>query len=232
MDQTVIDDSQFFYKLDLTEGEKTASDNLGSGISLTIDGTQNLALIISSSPFLIYFLGFINFLNICSIYVLLDMTLPYELYFYLKTIFNFINKDIFSVVGLTINIPHYSKELVTSERARYFSVSSDVISSYYSLFLLILVNYLLVFIFHLIVTKVNKTSMVGKFISNNKWVLLCSQLVNSLIPVVLPWSFVQLQPGFSNIYAKANFAIYCFLFFAALTFLFLYLLNHAKAHKQ
>ena len=71
-------------ELDMSEGERKNTETVGSGLSSTRTVVDTVIIVVLSNPFTFYFISFINFFNICSHYVLLNMPIPTHLYKYLS----------------------------------------------------------------------------------------------------------------------------------------------------
>jgi len=62
-----------------------------------------------STPLTFYFLGFLNYFNLCSQYILLNQIIPDQVYYYLNQIYQNLNTNFFSILGLNLNVPKMSK---------------------------------------------------------------------------------------------------------------------------
>jgi hypothetical protein len=62
--------------------------------------TSSIISIGTSLPFLIYFLGFINYFTIHSLYVLLNFAIPEQLFLQLSTIYNGVNQNLLQFFGI------------------------------------------------------------------------------------------------------------------------------------
>ena len=91
-------------------------------------------------PLSIYFLGFLNYFTMCSLYVLLNFKIPEHIFTYLALIYEQINSDILSLFGISVNVPAFSEERVSSPRAINFGVSTDIASSNSMAFLFLIGN--------------------------------------------------------------------------------------------
>ena len=60
---------------------------------------QNITLFILSTPLAIYFIGFINFFTLSSLYILLNFPIPKYVYTYLNVIFSSINSNFLRLLG-------------------------------------------------------------------------------------------------------------------------------------
>lgn len=74
--------------LEKSEGEEIATVKLNSSLNFASGLTNSMATVASSVPFSIFFLGFLNYFTMCSLYVLLNFPLPETLYRYLSLVYN------------------------------------------------------------------------------------------------------------------------------------------------
>lgn len=61
---------------------------------------------------MIYFLGFINYFTLNSLYVLLNFKIPEHVFKHLEGVQNEINSDLLSLTGTTFSFPQVSGEKV------------------------------------------------------------------------------------------------------------------------
>lgn len=64
---------------------------INSTLSTSSEATSMVASIASSLPIGIYFLSFINYFSLCSLYVLLNFPIPKQVYQYLATVYEQLN---------------------------------------------------------------------------------------------------------------------------------------------
>lgn len=101
-----------------------ATVKLNSSLNLASGLTNTMSTVASSVPFSIFFLGFLNYFTMCSLYVLLNFPLPETLYRYLSLVYNEINTNLFAVVGIDFKIPPLSVDKKSRpDRARFFGIS-------------------------------------------------------------------------------------------------------------
>ena len=72
---------------------------INSSLTVTSQITNSVATVTSSLPFLIYFLGFLNYFTMSSLYVLLHFRIPEQLYRYLAFIYHELNRSILELFG-------------------------------------------------------------------------------------------------------------------------------------
>ena len=70
--------------------------------------------LVSSLPVSIYFLGFLNYLSICSLYVLLNFKIPVQVYDYFASVYEQLNSSILSLFGIEVKLAPFSDEKVNS----------------------------------------------------------------------------------------------------------------------
>ena len=76
----IIDETEFYMPLILTEFEEVTINAVNDSLIITSDATTTISNIVASIPFTVYFLGFLNYFVLCSIYVLLNFEIPKHLY--------------------------------------------------------------------------------------------------------------------------------------------------------
>jgi len=78
-------------------------------VSSTIDTTAQLVgkafLILQIAPLAWLFLQFINYWNVCSFYLLINITKPSYLNEFLSKVYNAINASVFQQLGINLQIP-------------------------------------------------------------------------------------------------------------------------------
>jgi len=62
-----------------------------------------------STPLTYYFLSFINFINLHSLYILLSINMPTQLYDILTLAYQTSNANLLQITGITLNPPSYSR---------------------------------------------------------------------------------------------------------------------------
>ena len=115
----------------------TVKESLDYSTKITIWMT-NFA---TSLPFTIYFLGFINYFTMSSLYVLLNFELPEILYRYLAFSYQQINEDVLRIFGFQLTeLNPLSDERVTSKRGLFFGISSDFVPTHLWTFVFMIGN--------------------------------------------------------------------------------------------
>lgn len=106
------------------------------------------------------------------------------------------NENIIGLLGFDMKISPITEEKVDSNRALFFNVSSDMVSSMSPQFALIILNWTVIFIFEMIFSMAKNKYILRTMFNKSKWELIFSQIINSLIPFTLPWSFILIKTGY------------------------------------
>ena len=71
-----------------------------------LNHSDYIANFIAATPISLYFLAYLNFINTCSLYVLLNFPLPRQIY----DTFSFLyNSDLFSMLGINPQVPQFTE---------------------------------------------------------------------------------------------------------------------------
>jgi hypothetical protein len=97
--------------------EEQVSIYLNYSLSMSSNITSALNTFTSSMPFSIYFLGYINYLSLSSLYVVLNFPIPEQTYNHLADIYQQLNTDLLQLFGVDIEFPPLSYERVDDDRA-------------------------------------------------------------------------------------------------------------------
>ena len=184
---------------------------------------NKIASISAASPFIIYFLSFMNYFTLSGVYVLLNIAIPEQLYVYLSLIYNGINSNIFTLLGLNVSVPPISQEKVNMPRPLYFGVSSDVFSSNFQQFLIITFNFIVLGIWAIICKFTNKKSFLYSLFIQNKDEMIFGQIIGVTFPIVLALNFVFANQGLRFFGCKINVLFIIFFTFLTLITPILYL---------
>ena len=172
----------------------------------------------SSIPLSIYFLGFINYFSLSSLYVLLNVRIPSNLYNFLEMVYEELSKDVLMMFGIEIDIAPYSYERVDSKRGNYFGVSSDLPYSNSILFLFVVANIVFILSLNWICAWLNTNNPFRKIVGKEKKNMVFGHIINMIIPLTLPWTFMMLQNGVRSFGTKINAACYLVLYFTGIFF--------------
>ena len=118
----------------------------------------------SSTPVGVYFLSFINYFTLSSIYVLLNFPIPEHIYKYLSLIYQQMS-TILEIFGISVSVPPYSDEVVNTPRAIHFGVSSDLHSSQTIAFLFLIGNIAAVFLLTWLLSFLKKKNPLRTYMS-------------------------------------------------------------------
>ena len=201
-----------------TEVLNTINDSL----TITTSVTNIVSTFATSMPITVYFLGFVNYFTLSSLYVLLNFPLPENIYKYLSLIYDQINSNFLAVIGENIAIPPLSDEKVDRKKILFFGVSSDVASSDVIAFIFLAGNIILVSLLHCLCSNLNRHSAIRNVIGKGRWGMIYGQFINIMTQLILPWIFLMFSTS-RNLYTKGNLAVYLFLFFIGMLFPIYYL---------
>jgi hypothetical protein len=135
---------------------------INDSLAVTAGVTNAVSTFATSMPITVYFLGFVNYFTLSSLYVLLNFPLPEHIYEYLSLIYNQINSNFLAVIGANIAIPPLSDEKVDRKKALFFGVSSDAASSDVLPFIFLVGNIALVSLLHCLCSKLSRHSAIRK----------------------------------------------------------------------
>ena len=184
----------------------------------TTNATSYINSFASSAPLSIYFLSFLNYFTLSSIYVLLNFPIPEEIYQYLALMYQKINASLFDIFGIKVFSKPKSDEKVSSDRGIHFGVTSDVLSSQLIPILVMVGNIALIFLIQWILSFLKKNNYIKRLWRSEKWFMISGHVVNVLLPLTLPWTFVMLESGVKNFNTKLNAVCYLILYFLCLFF--------------
>jgi hypothetical protein len=146
--------------------------------------------LVSSTPLVIYFLAFINFFTTSSLYVLLNFPVPEHVHNYISAIYDSLNMNILTLLGISPHLKSISQEKVNRSKPLHFGVSSDMPSSNADIVFTVLTNLFFLTCLHFCFSLVKKSNKLRLFFDSNKYDLIYGQITNTLVPITLPWVFV------------------------------------------
>ena len=85
---------------------------------------------------------------------------------------------------------------------------------------------------NLIFSCCRKANAIRVVFSKEKWNMLFGYVINMLIPLILPWSFVLMEIGVKNYRTKLNTACYLVLYFVGLFFPIYYFFDLLQEREQ
>ena len=141
---------------------------VNNSLLLTSEATTHITTIILSTPISIYFLSFINYYILCSLYVLLNFPIPEQIYRYLSLVYNQINVNLLSLFGDPIAISALGEERVNSDRATFFNISSEVLSSNIVAFIFMVGNIVIILALQFLTSFLRKNNYMRKLVGSNK----------------------------------------------------------------
>ena len=112
----------------------------------------------SSIPLSVYFLGFLNYFTLSSLYVLLNFPIPKHIYLAFAEVYKQQNISILSLFGIDVTCAHQSDEKVDNNRAAFFGISSDIFSNHSVTFAVLLLNIIMIFLIQWGLSKLKKTN--------------------------------------------------------------------------
>lgn len=142
-------------------------------------------------PITIYFLSFLNYFTLSSLYVLLNFPIPEHIYKYLSVVYEQINANMLAMIGINLELPPLSSEKVNRSRALFFGISSDVLSVDTVPFIFFFVNIIAIFLLHFVTSYFRKNNFFRK-IFKGRWGMVYGQITNILSAFTIPWTFLML----------------------------------------
>ena len=122
-----------------------------------------------SLPFSVYFLSFLNYFTLSSMYVLLNFPIPKDIYKYLSLIYTKLNEDLLAIFGIEIAVPYLGDEKVYDQRAVFFDVSSEIFSKNSVAVMFLFGNVALILFLQFLTSFLRKNNFIRKMIGENKW---------------------------------------------------------------
>ena len=130
---------------------------MNSSLATTTNATSMGSNIAASSPVSVYFMSFLNYFTMCSLYALLNFPIPQHIYEYFANVYEQLNSSIFSLFGIEVKLQPFSDEKVSRKRAVHFDISSDVLSNTYG-FVFLIANFALIFFLQWFSSFLKKTN--------------------------------------------------------------------------
>ena len=158
-----------------------------------------------------------------SLYSLLNFKIPEQLYRYLSLLYNEINKNLLAFVGIELTLPPLSEEKVNSPKGIFFGVSSNYFSSNLVSFIFFMVNIAFIIGLNMLTSCLRKKNFLRKLLGDSKWEMISGQVVNLMVPLILPWSFMMMDLGVRDFNSKLNAIGYILIYFMGLVFPIFYL---------
>ena len=177
--------------------------------------TARLHSSLQAIPISLYFLGFMNYLSLSSMYVLLNFPLPEHIYQQLSLTYQQISVSLLELVGFEVILNPLSDEMVKSNRGIHFGVKSDLLNSQTAAFMILAANVILIFFVQWALSALKKNKL-EKLWKNESFHMISGHIINIIMPLVLPWTFIMLDACVRNFRTKLNAACYILLYFLGL----------------
>ena len=206
----------------MSEEESSLTNSIMSSIEATSGVTNWMKTSISSLPVSVFFLSFLNWFTMCSLYVLLNFPLPEQVYQILAFLYEELNSDFLALIGVKATIPPLGNKEVSSLKAEFFGVTSDVFSSNVPVFVFFIGNVTFIVFLNFLTAQLKEKNYLRTVVSNNKREMIHGQVINLLAPLVLPWTFVMLETGVRNVRNKLATMVAILVFFMGVIFPFVY----------
>ena len=96
-------EEEFYTVLELDDKEKAAYQIINKSLEVTIEATSAISAVASSTPTSVYFLSFLNYFTLSSLYVLLNFPMPKHIYLCFAQVYKSMNENIFALFGINID---------------------------------------------------------------------------------------------------------------------------------
>ena len=190
----------------------------------------NFNLVVFSSPFAGFFLGFFNYFTLNSLYILLNIQLPDIIFKELSALYASSNANLLTSFGISFSPASLTHELVDSPRALHFGVSSDLPSSKYYPFCLVFLNSMLFELILAIRARLPKTYLAYSLLDFDRHNIYFGFAVYLMVGLILPSHFV-LTRRLYDWPTAANSAVQCLLYVVITQFLWSSLIEALRGKK-
>ena len=198
--------------------------------ALLLKVMTNFNLIVFSSPFVCFFLGFFNYFTLGSLYILLNIQLPDFIFKELSTIYASANANLITSLGFSFSPATVTRELVNSPRGLHFGVSSDLPSSKYYPFGLVILYSLLFEIIMASRTSLAKNHLAYSLLGFNRHKIYFGLAVYLMVGLFLPSQFV-LTRRLPDWPTTVNSVVQCLLYVVITQFLWSSLVEALRGNK-
>ena len=171
-----------------------------------------------SLPFSVYFLSFLNYFVLCSLYVLLNFPIPKDLYKYLALLYNKITQNLLAMYDIEPLISPLSSERVNSDRGLFFGISTNIFSNNIGNFAFLMGNIAIILLLQYVSSFLRRNNTFRELIGQRRWEMIYGQVINIMSPLVLPWTFAILETGVRNVRTKLAVTCNILIFFMAFVF--------------
>lgn len=190
----------------------------------------NFNLVVFSSPFTCFFLGFFNYFTLNSLYVLLNIQLPDIIFKELSALYASSNANLLTSFGVSFAPAPFTHELVDSRRALHFGVSSDLASSNYYPIGLVLLNSMLFELILAIRSRLPKSNIAYSLLDFDRHQIYFGFAVYLMVGLILPSQYV-LTRRLPDLPTVANSAVQCLLYVVITQFLWSSLIEALRGKK-
>jgi len=114
---------------------------------------DNSFTFVFSSPLALFFLSTFNYFNLSSLYILLNIRVPIDIFNYFAPLFESLQSNALNNISILSDWKSISHERVDDLRALYFDVSSDLFSKCYLDTIIILGNIIVVEVLAFLLSK-------------------------------------------------------------------------------
>jgi len=114
---------------------------------------DNSFTFVFSSPLALFFLSTFNYFNLSSLYILLNIRVPIDIFNYFAPLFESLQSNVLNNISFLSDWKSISHERVDDLRALYFDVSSDLFSKCYLDTIIILGNIIVVEVLAFLLSK-------------------------------------------------------------------------------
>lgn len=162
-------------------------------------------IFLNSTPFIYFFLSFLQFFTLSSLYIFINLSIPADLYNSLKSTYSSMNSNLFNLVGIDISVPAVGIDRVEEGcRASQMQLSTLFLDSNYQYLLLLAITFGILFISHKILPFCKANPILYKIFNLNKQAVILGFLVSGMISFILPIKFILTELSSSESADKTN----------------------------
>ena len=103
-----------------------------------------------------------------------------------------LNSSILKFMGITVFNHPLSDERVNNKRGIHFGVGSDLFSSQGATLSVLVANIGIIFFIQWLLSFLKKNNLLRKYWFEEKFHMASGQVINVIMPLTLPWTFVML----------------------------------------
>ena len=120
-----------------------------------------------------------------------------------------------SVIAVN-KVLNLTERIESRKRGVHFGVKSDLFSSQGATITVLVANIFLIFLIQWLFSFLKNNNSMRKYWHREKFHMASGQIINFIMPLTLPWTFVMLESGIKNFKTKINAACYLLIFFMGL----------------